>query len=39
MTTVVVYSSRAARDAVLKTPMADGMEAGFERLDALLADA
>lgn len=39
MTTIVVYSSRAARDAVLKTPMADGMEAGFERLDALLADA
>jgi uncharacterized protein YndB with AHSA1/START domain len=34
---VVVYSSRAARDAVLKTPMADGMEAGYVRLDELLA--
>ncbi|MDZ4866245.1 MAG: SRPBCC family protein [Alphaproteobacteria bacterium] len=33
----VLYSSRAARDAVLKTPMADGMEAGYARLDELLA--
>lgn len=33
----VLYSSRAARDAVLKTPMADGMEAGYVRLDQLLA--
>jgi len=33
----VLYSSRAARDAVLKTPMADGMEAGYVRLDELLS--
>jgi uncharacterized protein YndB with AHSA1/START domain len=33
----VLYSSQAARDAVLKTPMADGMEAGYVRLDELLA--
>jgi uncharacterized protein YndB with AHSA1/START domain len=33
----VLYSSRAARDAVLKTPMADGMEAGYVRLDEILA--
>jgi len=33
----VLYSSRAARDAVLKTPMADGMEAGYMRLDEILA--
>jgi uncharacterized protein YndB with AHSA1/START domain len=37
VTNTVLYSSRAARDAVLKTPMADGMEAGYVRLDELLA--
>jgi uncharacterized protein YndB with AHSA1/START domain len=37
ITNVVVYSSREARDAVMKTPMADGMEAGYARLDAILA--
>lgn len=31
------YSSPEARDAVLKTPMDQGMAAGYERLDALLA--
>ena len=33
----VLYASRATRDAVLKTPMADGMEMGYVRLEELLA--
>jgi uncharacterized protein YndB with AHSA1/START domain len=36
-TTAVLYASREARDGALATPMAEGMEAGFKRLDALLA--
>lgn len=32
----VLYSSREARDAVLKTPMTDGMEMGYARLENLL---
>ena len=32
-----LYSSREARDNVLKTPMTEGMEAGYARLDELLA--
>jgi len=38
LTTVVLYSSREAREAALKTPMADGMETGYARLDALLGE-
>jgi uncharacterized protein YndB with AHSA1/START domain len=34
----VRYSSKEARDGALKTGMTDGMEAGYVRLDALLAE-
>lgn len=34
----ILYSSRDARDAALQTPMAEGMEMGHARLDALLAN-
>jgi hypothetical protein len=33
----VLYASGAARDAVLKTPMEQGMAQGYNRLDELLA--
>ena len=33
----VLYSSKEARDGALKTPMAEGMEMGYERLERLLA--
>jgi hypothetical protein len=33
----VRYSSREARDGVLKTPMATGVSAGYDALDAVLA--
>jgi uncharacterized protein YndB with AHSA1/START domain len=36
LTTTVRYASRAARDGALKTGMTKGMEAGYERLEALL---
>lgn len=36
-TMTVLYSSREARDAALKTDMAQGMEVGYERLEKLLA--
>ncbi|MBO9559113.1 MAG: SRPBCC family protein [Caulobacter sp.] len=36
LTTTVVYSSAAARDAALKTGMTEGMEMGYANLDALL---
>ena len=36
-TLTVLYESRAARDAVLKSPMEQGMAAGFDRLEELLA--
>ena len=32
------YSSKEARDGALKTPMAEGMEFGFGKLDTVLAD-
>lgn len=38
VTQIVRYASEAARDGALKTPMAEGMEAGFARLEFLLAD-
>ena len=34
--TMVRYASREARDAALKTGMAEGMEAGYQRLEELL---
>jgi uncharacterized protein YndB with AHSA1/START domain len=37
LTNTVRYSSAAAREAVLKTPMEQGMAAGYDRLDELLA--
>jgi uncharacterized protein YndB with AHSA1/START domain len=37
LTLTVRYESREARDGVLKTPMADGMAAGYDRLAGLLA--
>lgn len=33
----ILYSSAAAREGVLKTPMEEGMEMSFSRLDGLLA--
>jgi uncharacterized protein YndB with AHSA1/START domain len=36
LTNAVVYSSPEALEGVLKTPMAEGVSAGYERLDALL---
>lgn len=37
LTITVRYASKAVRDGVLKSPMAEGMEAGFSRLSELLA--
>ena len=34
----VLYSSKEARDGARATPMAEGMEMGFKRLDELLAE-
>jgi uncharacterized protein YndB with AHSA1/START domain len=34
----VRYESRAARDGVLASPMADGLNASYDRLDGLLAE-
>lgn len=39
VTITVLYPSREARDMMLKTPMEAGMNAGFARLDELLASA
>jgi uncharacterized protein YndB with AHSA1/START domain len=36
-TNSVLYSSKEARDAALKTGMAEGVEAGYQRLEQLLA--
>jgi len=37
LTLTVRYESREARDAVLKTPMSEGVAAGYDRLAELLA--
>jgi uncharacterized protein YndB with AHSA1/START domain len=37
VTLTVLYESRQARDGVLKSPMAEGMAAGYDRLEELLA--
>jgi uncharacterized protein YndB with AHSA1/START domain len=36
LTNTLLYSSKEARDAVLKTPMDKGMAAGYDRLEELL---
>jgi uncharacterized protein YndB with AHSA1/START domain len=36
--TTILHASREARDDAAATGMADGMEAGYQRLDSLLAD-
>jgi uncharacterized protein YndB with AHSA1/START domain len=38
LTTTVVYASREARDGALKSGMAEGMEAGYQSLDAFLVE-
>ncbi len=38
MTLTVCYESKETRDAVLKTPMAEGMSYGYEQLEALLKE-
>ena len=37
LTQTILYQSREARDAVLKTPMAEGMAAGYNQLAEVLA--
>jgi len=37
LTLTVLYASRDARDTVLKTPMAEGVASGYDRLEELLA--
>lgn len=37
MTNTLVYSSKQARDAALKTPMEQGMAMGYDRLEEMLA--
>jgi uncharacterized protein YndB with AHSA1/START domain len=37
-TLTVLYASKEARDGAAATPMAEGMEAGFRRLEELLVD-
>jgi uncharacterized protein YndB with AHSA1/START domain len=36
LTLTVLYESRAARDAVLQSPMETGLKAGYDRLEELL---
>ena len=38
LTTTIVYGSREGRDRALATPMMDGMEAGYSRLDETFAE-
>lgn len=38
LTTTIVYGSTEGRDRALATPMMDGMEAGYSRLDAMFAN-
>lgn len=39
MTMTIRYASTAARDAAFDSPMAEGIEAGYQRLDAVLTAA
>jgi uncharacterized protein YndB with AHSA1/START domain len=38
LTMIILYASKAARDGALKTGMTDGMDKGYARLDAMLAE-
>ena len=38
LTLTVTYASKEARDQVLKSPMAEGASAGYDRLEEFLAD-
>ncbi len=38
VTTNLLYASREARDGALKSGMAEGMAAGFDRIEALLSE-
>lgn len=38
LTQVMLYETHDARETVLKSPMESGLEAGYERLDGLLAN-
>jgi uncharacterized protein YndB with AHSA1/START domain len=38
VTTTILYSSKEAREAALRTGMTEGMEAGYANLDAVLTD-
>jgi uncharacterized protein YndB with AHSA1/START domain len=38
LTQTMLYESREARDAVLKSPMEQGLVVGYQRLDRLLAE-
>jgi uncharacterized protein YndB with AHSA1/START domain len=37
VTTTILYESKAVRDGVIASPMAEGMERGYQMLDELLA--
>ena len=37
-TNTIVYATKEARDLVLKTPMAEGVNAGYDQLDRVLAE-
>ena len=37
-TMLITYETRAGRDMALQTGMSDGMEAGYQRLDAIFAE-
>jgi uncharacterized protein YndB with AHSA1/START domain len=37
-TMLIKYETKAGRDMALQTGMSDGMEAGYQRLDAILAE-
>ena len=39
LTTTVLYDSRDARDAVMKSPMESGLSAGYDNLEKVLASA
>jgi uncharacterized protein YndB with AHSA1/START domain len=39
LTIIVLYASKAARDGVLKSGMTEGMTAGFDALDEVLASS
>ena len=38
MTMTILYESRAARDEAIEAGMTTGLDASFERVDALLAE-